>query len=215
MRVIPPSTLWSAPDMTTTSWRCQAQKSNLRSSRLGNNCPQVRVVHCQGWPHSAGALHKVFNAVSIVQAWHLEYQNGPLVLVDRWKLKYQTMNSGHQIKSPNSKHHLYTLNRTGGTEAATFAALTTLKKQMDREQAVDVYQVIPNSKVEIKTVEDCLFKIVWWFSVWQVCKLLHNKRPGVWRGQEDYLYIHKVGTNTLLPCVSVIDVIIYLPPSMS
>ena len=44
---------------------------------------QVRVVHCQGWPHAAGALHKVFNAVSIVQAWHLEYQNGPLVLVDR------------------------------------------------------------------------------------------------------------------------------------
>ena len=26
----------------------------------------------------------------------------------------------------------------------------------------------------------------------KVCKLLHNKRPGVWRGQEDYLYIHKV-----------------------
>ena len=34
------------------------------------------------------------------------------------------------------------LARHGGTEAATFAALTTLKKQIDRESSVDCYQVL-------------------------------------------------------------------------
>ena len=47
-----------------------------------------------------------------------------------------------QVNFPISRIQLLLLSyRTGGTEAATFAALTTLKKQMDREQAVDVYQV--------------------------------------------------------------------------
>ena len=82
--------------------------------------------------------------------------------------------------------------RNGGTEAATFAALTTLKKQIDREQAVDVYQV--NSFVGHFVMAIGTF--TWSFSTskfqTKVCKLLHNKRPGVWRGQEDYLYIHKV-----------------------
>jgi len=82
------------------------------SSRYDDYELKVRILHCQGWPHSARAPHKVFSAVSLVQDWHLEYQNGPLVLVDRY----------------------------GGTEAATFAALTTLKKQLDREHSVDVYQ---------------------------------------------------------------------------
>ncbi len=27
--------------------------------------------------------------------------------------------------------------------------------------------------------------------VYQICKLYHNKRPGVWRSQEDYLYIYR------------------------
>ena len=43
-----------------------------------------------------------------------------------WLLRYSSINFSQ---------------RNGGTEAATFAALTTLKKQIDREQAVDVYQV--------------------------------------------------------------------------
>jgi receptor-type tyrosine-protein phosphatase gamma len=41
------------------------------------------------------------------------------------------------------------ISRLGGTEAATFCALTTLQKQIKRENSVDVYQI---------------------------CKLYHNKR---------------------------------------
>ena len=27
--------------------------------------------------------------------------------------------------------------------------------------------------------------------VYQICKLYHNKRPGIWRSQDDYLYIYR------------------------
>jgi len=107
------------------------------SSRYDDYELKVRIIHCNGWPHNARPTYKVFNVVNLVQSWHLEYQNGPLVVVDRY----------------------------GGTDAATFCALTTLKKQLKREGAVDVYQV---------------------------CKLCHNKRPGIWRSKEDYLYIYQV-----------------------
>ena len=46
--------------------------------------------------------------------------------------------------------------RCGGTEAATFCALTSLCKQLDSCNSMDVYQVT---------------------------KLYHNKRPGIWRTQ--------------------------------
>jgi receptor-type tyrosine-protein phosphatase gamma len=54
------------------------------SSRYDDYELKVRFLYCEGWPHAARALHKVLSAVSLVQDWHLEYQNGPLVLVDRW-----------------------------------------------------------------------------------------------------------------------------------
>ena len=107
------------------------------SSRYDDYELKVRIIHCNGWPHNARPTYKVFNVVNLVQDWHLEYQNGPLVVVDRY----------------------------GGTDAATFCALTTLQKQLKREGCVDVYQV---------------------------CKLCHNKRPGIWRSKEDYLYIYQV-----------------------
>lgn len=107
------------------------------SSRYDDYELKVRIIHCPSWPHNARPLYKVFNVVSLVQDWHLEYQNGPLVVVDK----------------------------LGGTEAATFCALTTLKKQLAHEELCDVYQV---------------------------CKLAHNKRPGIWRSKDDYLYIYQV-----------------------
>lgn len=107
------------------------------SSRYDDYELKVRIIHCNGWPHNARPTYKVFNVVNLVQDWHLEYQNGPLVVVDKF----------------------------GGTDAATFCALTTLQKQLKREGCVDVYQV---------------------------CKLCHNKRPGIWKSKEDYLYIYQV-----------------------
>ena len=107
------------------------------SSRYDDYELKVRIIHCPSWPHNARPSYKVFNVVSLVQDWHLEYQNGPLVVVDK----------------------------LGGTEAATFCALTTLKKQLAHEELCDVYQV---------------------------CKLGHNKRPGIWRSKDDYLYIYQV-----------------------
>ena len=106
------------------------------SSRYDDYELKVRILHCPNWPHNARPLYKVFNVVSLVQDWHLEYQNGPLVVVDK----------------------------LGGTEAATFCALTTLKKQLAHEELCDVYQV---------------------------CKLAHNKRPGIWRSKDDFLYIYQ------------------------
>ncbi len=51
--------------------------------------------------------------------------------------------------------HLYTfVFRFGGTEGATFCALTTLCKELETFNAIDVYQV---------------------------AKLYHNKRPGIWK----------------------------------
>merc|ERR1712150_211139 len=74
--------------------------------------------------------------LKLFQDWHLEYQDGPLVVVDR----------------------------CGGTEAATFCALTSLCKQLDSCNSMDVYQVT---------------------------KLYHNKRPGIWRTQDDILYLYE------------------------
>jgi len=98
---------------------------------------KVRIIHFNGCPYTEGSKYEVLDAVNLVQDWHLEYQNGPLVVVDRY----------------------------GGTDAATFCALTTLQKQLKREGSVDVYQV---------------------------CKMCHKTRPGIWSQSEDYLNIYKV-----------------------
>ncbi|KAK0083318.1 hypothetical protein PV326_006773, partial [Microctonus aethiopoides] len=59
------------------------------------------------WPHNENP--KTF--VSIIQDFHKEYQNGPIVVMDRY----------------------------GGIEAALFILLTTLMKQIDFEKSADIY----------------------------------------------------------------------------
>lgn len=107
------------------------------SSKVDDYELTVRMIHCPSWPHNARPVHAVLAPVKMVQEWHLEYQNGPLVVVDKY----------------------------GGTEAATFCALTTLRKQLVGEGELDIYQV---------------------------AKLYHNKRPGVWRSEEDFMYLYRV-----------------------
>ncbi|PSN58505.1 Tyrosine-protein phosphatase 99A [Blattella germanica] len=110
----------------------------------------VRMVHCPNWPHNCGALTSVFELINLVQEWHLEYQNGPIIVMDRY----------------------------GGTEAATFCCLTTLYKQLEYENHVDVYMY---------------------------AKLYHNKRPGIWKCQDDYLLLYRAmeaianSTTTTIP----------------
>jgi len=82
------------------------------------------------------AIEANLAVLKVVQDWHLEYQDGPLVVVDRY----------------------------GGTEAATFCALTTLCKQLESCNSLDVYQV---------------------------AKLYHLHRPGIWTSNEDLLYLYK------------------------
>ena len=57
------------------------------------------------------------------------------------------------------------VDRFGGTEAATFCALTTLLKQLDFESHVDVYDYAKTS---------------------------HLRRPGVWRSQDEYFFLYRV-----------------------
>ena len=131
------------------------------SSRYDDYELKVRIIHCNGWPGvQSRPLYKVFNVVNMVQDWHLEYQNGPLVVVDKY----------------------------GATEAATFCALTTLKKQLDQEESCDPYQV---------------------------CKLAHNKRPGIWQNKDDYLFIYQIlesltQVDTLSDCFMIINTIVQM-----
>ncbi|KAK7794416.1 hypothetical protein R5R35_010393 [Gryllus longicercus] len=96
----------------------------------------VRMFHQANWPHSCSSMVTVFDLISLVQKWHQKYQNGPIVVVDRF----------------------------GGTEAATFCCLTTLSKQLEYENHIDVYLY---------------------------AKVFHNKRPGIWNTQDHYLYLYK------------------------
>lgn len=43
----------------------------------------VRIIHCPDWSHSIPKVSKNFNVLKLVQDWHLEYQDGPLVVVDK------------------------------------------------------------------------------------------------------------------------------------
>ncbi|XP_013779211.1 tyrosine-protein phosphatase 99A-like [Limulus polyphemus] len=95
-----------------------------------------RIIQCAGWPESCSPLSSVFDLINVVQDWHLEYQNGPMVVIDRF----------------------------GGTEATTFCCLSTLFKQLQCEQSVDVYMY---------------------------AKLYHTCRPGVWKTQDDYLFLYQ------------------------
>ncbi len=106
----------------------------------------VRLVFCPSWPHHCSPLSTSTDLIRVVRNVHAASGrigtnfgsgSGPLVVVDRF----------------------------GGTEAATFCALSTLLRQLDFENHVDVYQY---------------------------AKVSHNRRPGIWKSQDDYLYLYRV-----------------------
>ncbi len=97
----------------------------------------VRLIFCPSWPHHCSPLATSTDLIRVVQKAHAPRSGGPLVVVDRY----------------------------GGTEAATFAALSTLLRQLDFENHVDVYQY---------------------------AKVSHRRRPGIWKSQDDYLYLYRV-----------------------
>lgn len=100
-----------------------------------------RLVHCADWPERQ-PLAQVFDLVRVVQDWcnsdtvTSSGVLGPVVVVDRF----------------------------GGTEAATFSILTTLYKQLNFEDCVDVYMY---------------------------AKLYHLRRPGIWASKDDYLFLYR------------------------
>lgn len=121
-----------------------------------------RLVHCADWPERQ-PLAQVFDLIKIVQDWcnsdtvTSSGMLGPVVVVDKF----------------------------GGTEAATFSILTTLYKQLNFEDCVDVYMY---------------------------AKLYHLRRPGIWRSQDDYLFLYRA-LEALVSSSSSIQYSAQTPPS--
>ena len=110
----------------------------------------VRIIYCADWPRGGGSgdnLIQTFDVLKVVRDWHLEYQRGPLVVVDRLVLELIVVSGGTQHLTSKCNF------RFGGTESATFCALTTLCNQLETDNAIDVYFV---------------------------AKLFHDHRPGIW-----------------------------------
>jgi len=105
------------------------------------------------WPHNNNP--KTF--VSIIQDFHRDYQNGPIVVMDRYAENFILASSlGNFTISYLSESHIVINFRYGGVEAALFVLLTTLNKQLEFEQSADIYMF---------------------------AKLLYMKRPGVFRSK--------------------------------
>lgn len=42
-----------------------------------------RMILCPGWPDNCPPSNDVFDLVKVVQQWNLEYQNGPIIVIDK------------------------------------------------------------------------------------------------------------------------------------
>jgi receptor-type tyrosine-protein phosphatase gamma len=49
----------------------------------------VHMIHCANWPHNCSPIISVFELINLVQEWHHEYQNGPIIVMDRYSLIIQ------------------------------------------------------------------------------------------------------------------------------
>ena len=105
-----------------------------------------RLVHSVDWPERQPLAH-VFDLIKGVQDWAAGDQ-------------LQLGGAG----SADSIGPMVVMDNFGGTFAATFCLLTTLYKQLNFEDCVDVYMY---------------------------AKLYHLRRPGIWRSQDDYLFLYR------------------------
>lgn len=126
---------------------------------------QTKLIHCPGWPEHCGPLASVFDLIQVVQS------------TTQQQASRQRMHDGHantttvtigQEHEPQNGGPIIVVDKFGGTEAATFAVLTTLYKQINFEDAVDVYMY---------------------------AKLAHLRRPGIWSSQDDYLFLYRAIEN--------------------
>lgn len=100
----------------------------------------IQLIFCPSWPHHCPQMSMVTDFTGLVQSLHDQNNSNPsspMVIIDRF----------------------------GGTEAATFCALTSLLKQLEFESHVDIYYYT---------------------------KMSHLRRPGIWRTQDDFFFIYRV-----------------------
>lgn len=126
---------------------------------------QTRVIQCPGWPECCSPLSGVFDLIQIVQ--NATQQQASQQKMHDGNNKTTTVTIG-QEHEPQNGGPIIVVDKYGGTEAATFAVLTTLFKQINFEDAVDVYMY---------------------------AKLAHLRRPGIWSTQDDYLFLYRAVEN--------------------
>ncbi len=97
----------------------------------------VRLIFSPSWPHLCTPLSTTTEFVNLVQNINIERGSGPLVVMDRF----------------------------GGTESAFYCAVSSLVRQLDYENHVDIYEYT---------------------------KVSHTRRPGLWRTQEDYFHLYRI-----------------------
>lgn len=96
---------------------------------------KVKFVQCLNWPHhGVPSIKNMYDLPNYIIDLQKQGQ-GPICVVDRF----------------------------GGTDAATFCSLVTIKKHLAYEQKADIYMY---------------------------AKLYHNKRPGIWLNVDDYMKLH-------------------------
>ena len=123
-------------------------------------------VRLQNETECAGYQAKDFTLMSLLDDYELSVR---LIFCPSWPHHCSPLATATDlirvVSSVKQRGPLVVVDRFGGTEAATFCALTTVLKQLDFENHVDVYQY---------------------------AKVAHNRRPGIWNTQDDYLYLYRV-----------------------
>ncbi|XP_059092018.1 tyrosine-protein phosphatase 99A-like [Tigriopus californicus] len=125
-------------ELDTPMWKAIRISLEHYPTSPNNSAPptsrQVWIFHAPSWPQQCSPLSTVFDLIKAIDEEH-QSLGGPILTIDRY----------------------------GGTQAATFACLMSLWHQLNFEGGCDVFQM---------------------------AKLYHYARPGTWKTQEDYLFMY-------------------------